>query len=96
VRLADPSEAVALPDLPEEVRLALAEVAGADKSPVEVVTATAERVRATAVTVLDSLDTPQLGSGDPPGLDRDAAVQRESPRRAPTCPAPVAPQVVGL
>ena len=66
------------------------------KSPVEVVTATAERVRATAVTVLDSLDTPQLGSGDPPGLDRDAAVHRESPRRAPTCPAPVAPMVVGL
>jgi antirestriction protein ArdC len=65
------------------------------KSPVEVVTATAERVRATAVTVLDSLDTPQLGSGDPPGLDRDAAVHRESPRRAPTCPAPVAPMVVG-
>ena len=66
------------------------------KSPVEVVTATAERVRATAVTVLDSLDTPQLGSGDPPGLDTDAAVQRESPRRAPTYPAPVAPKVVGL
>jgi hypothetical protein len=66
------------------------------KSPVEVVTATAERVRATAVTVLDSLDTPQLGSGDPPGLDRDAAVHRESPRRAPACPAPVEPMVVGL
>jgi hypothetical protein len=66
------------------------------KSPVEVVTATAERVRATAVTVLDSLDTPQLGGGDPPGLDREAAVHRESPRRAPTCPAPVAPKVVGL
>jgi N-terminal domain of anti-restriction factor ArdC len=66
------------------------------KSPVEVVTATAERVRATAVTVLDSLDTPQLGSGDPPGLDRDAAVHRASLRRAPTCPAPVAPMVVGL
>jgi hypothetical protein len=66
------------------------------KSPAEVVTATAERVRATAVTVLDSLDTTQLGGGDPPGLDRDAAVHRESPRRAPTCPAPVAPMVVGL
>lgn len=66
------------------------------KSPVEVVTATAERVRATAVTVLDSLDTPQLGSGDPPGLDRLPVVHRESPRRGPTCPAPVAPMVVGL
>ena len=66
------------------------------KSPVEVVTATAERVRATAVTVLDGLDTPQLGSGDPPGLGRDAAVHHESPRRAATCPAPVAPMVVGL
>jgi hypothetical protein len=38
------------------------------KSPVEVVQATGERVRAAAVTILDSLSTQQLGAGDPPGL----------------------------
>jgi antirestriction protein ArdC len=40
------------------------------KSTVEVVQATAERVRSAAVTVLDALDTQQVGTGDPPGLDR--------------------------
>ena len=43
------------------------------KNPVEVVQATAERVRAAAVEVLDNLDTTQVGGGDPPGLDREAA-----------------------
>ncbi len=42
------------------------------RSPVEVVQSTAERVRRTAVTVLDKLDTPQVGDGNPPGLDREA------------------------
>ena len=42
------------------------------KTPVEVVQATAERVRGTAVTILDTLDTPQVGDGNPPGLDREA------------------------
>ncbi len=50
------------------------------KGPVEVVQATAERVRATAVGILDELDTYQLGGGDPPGLDRAALEQR---RRTP-------------
>lgn len=40
------------------------------KTPVEVVQATAERVRSTAVAILSRLDTPQVGSGDPPGLAR--------------------------
>lgn len=40
------------------------------KTPVEVVQTTAERVRATTVRILDQLDTPQSGDGDPPNLDR--------------------------
>lgn len=48
--------------------------------PVEVVQSTAERVRRTAVTVLDKLDTPQVGDGNPPGLDRETlAAQRQAP-----------------
>ena len=43
------------------------------KNPVEVVQATADRVRAAAVAVLDNLDTEQVGRGDPPGLNREAA-----------------------
>jgi len=46
------------------------------KTPVEVVQSTAERVRATAVAVLDKLETPQVGDGNPPGLDREALAQR--------------------
>jgi hypothetical protein len=42
------------------------------KTPVEVVQSTAERVRGAAVTILDGLDTPQVGDGNPPGLDREA------------------------
>ena len=42
------------------------------KSPVEVVQSTAQRVRGAAVTILDTLDTPQVGDGNPPGLDREA------------------------
>lgn len=41
------------------------------KSPMEVVQGTAERVRSTAVRILDKLDTPKTGDGNPPGLDRD-------------------------
>lgn len=42
------------------------------KTPVEVVQSTAERVRGAAVTILDKLDTGQVGDGNPPGLDREA------------------------
>ncbi len=44
-----------------------------DKDPAEVVQATGERVRKTAGTILDALDTVQLGAGDPPGLTRETA-----------------------
>jgi hypothetical protein len=46
------------------------------KTPVEVVQSTAERVRATAVGILDKLDTAKIGDGNPPGLDREALAQR--------------------
>jgi hypothetical protein len=52
------------------------------KSPVEVVQATADRVRAAAVEVLHDLDTAQVGGGDPPGLDREA-VRSASASRPP-------------
>lgn len=42
------------------------------KSPVEVVQSTAERVRATAIGILDKLDTAKVGDGTPPGLEREA------------------------
>ena len=66
------------------------------KTPVEVVQATADRVRTTAVSILDQLETPQVGDGDPPGLDRTAlAAKREAPKvEAPTRSEPAA--VVGL
>jgi hypothetical protein len=41
------------------------------RTPAEVVQSTAERVRGAAVTILDKLDTPKIGDGNPPGLDRE-------------------------
>ena len=38
------------------------------KTPVEVVIETADRVRKAAVSILDRLDTVQVGNGEPPGL----------------------------
>lgn len=52
-----------------------------DRSPVEVVQSTAERVRATVLGVLDDLNTPKIGDGNPPGLDRDALSHRTQPAR---------------
>lgn len=46
------------------------------KTPVEVVHSTAERVRHTALGILEKLDTPKVGDGSPPGLDRDALSRR--------------------
>ncbi len=51
-----------------------------DKEPVQIVQATGERVRKTALSILDKLDTPQLGDGTPPGLERDT--QTVKPTRA--------------
>ncbi len=46
------------------------------KEPAEIVKATGERVRSTALKILDQLDTEQLGNGTPPGLEQ------ETPNRA--------------
>jgi len=46
------------------------------KNPAEVVQSTAERVRATALGILDKVDTLQVGDGNPPGLDREALSHR--------------------
>lgn len=46
------------------------------KEPAEIVKATGERVRATALKILDQLDTAQVSNGVPPGLDRDAPNRR--------------------
>lgn len=48
------------------------------KAPLEVVQATGERVRKAAATILDGLDTVQVGNGDPPGLIRDTPGTRSS------------------
>lgn len=48
------------------------------KEPAEIVKATGDRVRATALKILDQLDTEQLGNGTPPGLERDVP-QRHKP-----------------
>lgn len=46
------------------------------KDPLDIVKATGERVRATALKILDKLDTAQVTNGVPPGLDRSAAERR--------------------
>lgn len=62
-----------------------------DKSPVEVVQETGEKVRKVAGSILDALPTAQAGTGDPPGLSRDAsAPSSERSGRAPA-PLPEAP-----
>ncbi|ACV05719.1 ImmA/IrrE family metallo-endopeptidase [Kytococcus sedentarius] len=54
------------------------------KEPGEIVKATGERVRKTALSILDRLDTAQVADGAPPGLDRDAPQREEHSRTQPT------------
>ncbi|WP_181273821.1 ArdC-like ssDNA-binding domain-containing protein [Brevibacterium oceani] len=63
------------------------------KEPVEVVKATGERVRKTAMAILDQLDTVQIADGTPPSLDRDAT-HRETPAHARPAAEPTAPRRV--
>lgn len=49
-----------------------------EKSPVEVVQATGERVRKAAASILDQLTTEQISDGDPPGLTRDTPAKKRS------------------
>jgi hypothetical protein len=48
------------------------------QEPAQVVQATGERVRKTALAILDQLDTLQVGDGTPPGLERDTPSPRTS------------------
>ncbi|MFV0432955.1 MAG: ImmA/IrrE family metallo-endopeptidase [Leucobacter sp.] len=54
------------------------------KDPVTVVKHTAERVRQIAVSILDQLDTVQLGTGEPPGLLREPPARAASKQPART------------
>jgi hypothetical protein len=65
------------------------------KSPIEVVAATADRVRVTANAILDHLDTIQVGNGDPPGLTRDHGTP-EPPRSTAGLPARRCEQIAGI
>jgi antirestriction protein ArdC len=49
------------------------------KTAVEVLQSTAERVRNTALGVLEKLDTQKIGDGNPPGLDRDVLGHESAP-----------------
>jgi hypothetical protein len=46
------------------------------KTPVEAVQSTAERVRSTALGILDKLGTQKIADGNPPGFDREALSRR--------------------
>ncbi|MCO6680240.1 ImmA/IrrE family metallo-endopeptidase [Cutibacterium avidum] len=62
-----------------------ARVEGQD--PVEVVKTTGERVRKTALGILEQLDTVQVGNGAPPGLERDTPAREPATRQASAAPA---------
>lgn len=59
------------------------------KEPVEVVKATGERVRKTALAILDQLATTQVADGTPPGLDREST-RRDQPAQEHSAPNRVA------
>ena len=50
-----------------------------DQNPIEVIRATGERVRGTALAILDRLPEPPAGDGTPPGLDH--ATDQTGPTR---------------
>lgn len=60
------------------------------KNPIQIVQATAERVRKVALEILDQLDTVQISDGTPPGLTRDdpeRATAKQAERKTPARPA---------
>lgn len=61
------------------------------EDPAGVVQATGERVRKTAGTILDALDTAQVGTGDPPGLNREPAATSRRAGAERTVPTPADP-----
>lgn len=66
------------------------------KEPGEIVKATGERVRKTALAILERLDTAQVTDGAPPGLDRDAPQRAETSRPQPTHETPASRRVTPL
>ncbi|GAA3040120.1 ArdC-like ssDNA-binding domain-containing protein [Microbacterium dextranolyticum] len=56
------------------------------RDPVQVVQATGERVRKTALGILDGLDTVQIANGTPPGLIRETAAPERSSRASAPMP----------
>lgn len=61
------------------------------KEPAEILRATGERVRATAMKILDQLDTQMIGDGTPPGLDRTAGrTNSAAAKRTSTAPTSTA------
>lgn len=60
------------------------------KTPAEVIGATAEKVRRTAITVLDNLPTTPAGDGVPPGLERGHDLRRVEAPHLETSPPPAA------
>nr|WP_241489314.1 ArdC family protein [Leucobacter celer] len=60
------------------------------KNPIQIVQATAERVRKVALEILDQLDTVQISDGTPPGLTRDGperTTTKQAERKPPARPA---------
>ncbi|GAA1628389.1 ArdC-like ssDNA-binding domain-containing protein [Leucobacter chromiireducens] len=60
------------------------------KNPIQIVQATAERVRKVSLEILDQLDTVQISDGTPPGLTRDEperATAKQAERKTPARPA---------
>jgi len=53
----------------------------------QVVQATGERVRKTALAILDQLDTLQVGDGTPPGIDRDTPARASAAVKPAAAPA---------
>jgi len=54
----------------------------------QVVQATGERVRKTALAILDQLDTLQVGDGTPPGIERDTPARASAAVKPAASPAP--------
>jgi len=66
------------------------------KEPGEVVKTTGERVRKTALSILERLDTAQVTDGAPPCLDRAAPQREETSRTQATHDAPAQGRVTPL
>lgn len=68
-----------------------------DSSPSQVIRATGERARTTALAILDKLPEAPVGDGDPPGLDRgERARERSNVERAAPVTARPAARPVGV